>query len=154
MLSSSHHSCVALGGHLGRKEAAERQCTLCSFRTKRICPFLEDIQTAATAVIFFSLQRSFQWTPDPGPNPSEPTKGCSSLCSKSCAGLAPGPKMHGRKKASCTSLGSVCLIVFISQLTREGGERGKEKKKKAKNKAEEIAQCRPYQDGSGRELVP
>lgn len=90
-------------------------------------------------IVFFSKSPAVTSTPGPGLSLAKPAKA-----------LAP-PKMYREGKVSCAPLRSLCLIVFISQLTLEG-EKGR--KKKAENKAEEIAPWRPYQDGSGRELVP
>lgn len=95
-------------------------------------------------MFFPSKSPAVRSTPGPDLSLAKTAKG-----SKSCVALT-SPKIHREGKVSWAPLRSVCLIVFISQLTLEG-DRGE---KKAKNNAEEIAQWRPYQDGSGRELVP
>lgn len=96
-------------------------------------------------MFFPSKSPAVRSTLSPGPSLAKPAKG-----SRSCTALAP-PKMHREGNVSCEPLRSMCLIVLISQLTLEGERGGK---KKAKNNGEEIAPWRPYQDGSGRELVP
>lgn len=103
-------------GRWEEKEAAKGWCTLCPLRTERICPSLEDMQITAI-------------TTGPGLSPAEPTKRCGSLCSKSCSGSSKDAQ-GGKKKASCTSSRSICLIVFIPQLTWERGKREKKEKSK------------------------
>lgn len=144
MLSSSPHSRETLRAHREKKRLQKDSALYAPLDKENLSPRRYSDNCHHNFMIFPSRSPPVTSAPTPGLSLAKPAKG-----SKSCVALAP-PKMHREGKVRCAPLGSMCLIVFISQLTLEG-ERGE---KKSKNSAEEIALWRPYQDGSGRELVP
>lgn len=115
VLSSSPHSCVTPRGHMGRKRGSRTVYSRPSQDKENLSPRRYTDNCRHNLIFFTSKIPAVRSTPGPGLSLAKPA-------------LAP-PKMHREGKVSCAPLRSMCLIVFISQLTPEAG-RGEKKSKK------------------------
>lgn len=118
-------------------EAAEGWCTLCSLRTREN----------------WSLPRRYADNCHHNRSRSESCRASQGLWQPLQQKLLRLlQRCTGREKKSKLHFLKINLPNCLHSTTHLG--RGEREKKKSKNNAEEIAQWRPYQDGSGRELVP
>lgn len=120
VLSSSPHSCVTPRGHMGRERGCRTVHSMPSQDKANLSPRRYTDNCYHNLIFFTSKSPAVRSTPGPGLSLAKLAKGST----------APAPpKMHREGKVSCAPLRSMCLIVFISQLTLEAGRGGKKSKK-------------------------
>lgn len=140
MLSSSPHSCVTPRGHMGRKRGCRRTVhSMPPLDKENLSPRRYTDNCHHNFMGFLQQKSCNEINSRSRSEPCQASKGSGS--SKDVQG--------GKSKLRSLEINVPNCLHFTTHSGK--GERGK---KKAKNKAEEIAPWRPYQDGSGRELVP